>query len=226
VTVDPPLLLARRLSHDAASPLITWYDDATGARIELSGATFGNAVAKSAGLLADGLGLGPGDEVGIALPLHWQSAVVVMACWTAGCVPVPGSSDGAAAFVTPDGIAAAGADDVIAVSLAPLGGAVRGGVPSGVTDHNEAATHADSFRARGPVQVADGVPIPPGARVLSTLPLDSPDGIWLGLVGPLAAEGSVVLVVDPDPSLLAKRAAVEQVTHTAGVDVDGLPRLA
>jgi uncharacterized protein (TIGR03089 family) len=225
VTVDPPFLLARRVSRDAASPLITWYDDATGARVELSGATFANAVAKSAGLLADGIGLAPGDEVGIALPLHWQAAVAVMACWTAGCVPVLGSSSGLATFVTPDGIGAADADDVIAVSLAPLGGRVIGGVPAGVTDHVDAAAHGDTFHARGPVAVPAGPPYPEGARVLSVIDLTAAEGIWWGLLGPLSSEGSAVLVANPDAQALVNRCEVERVTHTAGIDVAGLPRL-
>jgi uncharacterized protein (TIGR03089 family) len=225
VTVDPPLLLARRVSRDAASPLITWYDDSTGARVELSGATFANAVAKSAGLLADGLGLAPGDDVGIALPLHWQAAVAVMACWTAGCVPALGSSSGLAAFVTPDGIDAADADDVIAVSLAPLGGRVLGGVPAGVTDHIDAAAHGDTFRPRGPIVVPEGARYPSGARVLSTIDLTAAEGLWWGLLGPLSADGSAVLVAAPDAAVLASRCEVELVTHTAGIDVAGLPRL-
>ena len=43
---------------DPARPLLTWYDDGTGERVELSGATLGNWVAKTANLLVDGCGLG------------------------------------------------------------------------------------------------------------------------------------------------------------------------
>ena len=51
-----------RSRRDPTRPLLTWYDDATGERTELSGATLANWVAKTANLLVDGLGLGPGDR--------------------------------------------------------------------------------------------------------------------------------------------------------------------
>src|SRR5262245_66226190 len=47
---------------DPTRPLLTWYDDTTGERTELSGATLGNWVAKTANLLVDGVGAGPGDR--------------------------------------------------------------------------------------------------------------------------------------------------------------------
>src|SRR5215468_371295 len=68
---------------DPAQPLITWYDDATGDRAELSGATLANWVAKTANLLVDGGGLGPGDRAAVLLPPHWQTAAVLLGCWSA-----------------------------------------------------------------------------------------------------------------------------------------------
>src|SRR5919201_780724 len=68
-----PKMLAAALAADAARPLLTWYDDANGERVELSGATLANWVAKSANLLVDGSGLAPGDPAGVRLPPHWQS---------------------------------------------------------------------------------------------------------------------------------------------------------
>ena len=53
-------LLATALRDDPARPLLTFHDDATGERTELSVATFANWVAKTANLLADDLGAGPG----------------------------------------------------------------------------------------------------------------------------------------------------------------------
>jgi hypothetical protein len=61
--------------------------------------------------------------------------------------------------------------------------------------------------------------------VLSTLPLDTVDGLDAGLLVPLAAGGSVVLVGSADEARLAERCATEKVTHTAGATVAGLPRL-
>jgi hypothetical protein len=61
--------------------------------------------------------------------------------------------------------------------------------------------------------------------VLSTLSFDTADGVDAGLLAPLAAGGSAVLVAHPDSARLAQRCRSEHVTHTAGVDVPGVPRL-
>ena len=54
---DTPALLWRA-AHDAdpSRPFVTAYDGPVGGRVELSGATFDNWVAKTANMLADGLG--------------------------------------------------------------------------------------------------------------------------------------------------------------------------
>jgi hypothetical protein len=72
--------------RDPAQPLLTLYDGA--ARVELSGATTANWVAKSANLLVDGYG-GP-EQVGLLLPLHWQSVALLLAGVTAGARVVVG----------------------------------------------------------------------------------------------------------------------------------------
>src|ERR1700761_2434650 len=74
--------------RDSATPMLTWYDDASGDRTELSGATLGNWVAKTANMLVDGAGLDPGEGVAVLLPPHWQTAAVLLATWSAGLVRV------------------------------------------------------------------------------------------------------------------------------------------
>src|SRR5205085_489266 len=69
---------------DPTRPLLTWYDDGNGERTELSGATLANWVAKTANLLVDGVGVVPGDAAVVLLPPHWQSAAILLACWSAG----------------------------------------------------------------------------------------------------------------------------------------------
>src|SRR5438046_10286260 len=78
---------------DPTRPLLTWYDDGNGERAELSGATLANWVAKTANLLVDGEGLEPGDGAGVLLPPHWQTAAILLGCWSAGLtvVDAPGS---------------------------------------------------------------------------------------------------------------------------------------
>ena len=65
------------LRDDPAGPRITYYDDATGERIELSAVTLGNWAAKTANLLRDELGAGPGSRIAALLPAHWQTAGVL-----------------------------------------------------------------------------------------------------------------------------------------------------
>ncbi|HET6729744.1 MAG TPA: TIGR03089 family protein, partial [Jiangellaceae bacterium] len=72
----PPALLRSVLARDGARPLLTYYDDATRERVELSVTTFDNWVSKTAGLLRDGLDVAPGDRVALLLPAHWQSLVL------------------------------------------------------------------------------------------------------------------------------------------------------
>jgi uncharacterized protein (TIGR03089 family) len=154
----PAELLASVLAADPSRPLVTFYDDASGERVELSGKTFGNWVAKTANLLVDGLDAEPGDRVLLALPAHWQTAVWLFACWSAGLVAQPVWPD-----VTPD------ADTDIAVvaeELLPVRVAARETVglslhalgapladrPPGVVDYAvEVRSYGDHFVPYAPV---------------------------------------------------------------------------
>src|SRR5215211_4587012 len=105
-------LFAVAVAADPTQPLLTYYDDATGERTELSGVTLANWVAKTANLLVDGCGLVPGDRAAVLLPPHWQTAAVLLGCWSAGVVvdlDPAGSGGGPAevAFVVADRHAAA-----------------------------------------------------------------------------------------------------------------------
>src|ERR1051326_1381794 len=79
-----PQALASSVRQDPTTPLLTFYDDATGDRTELSGATLDNWVAKTANLLVDGAGLGEGDMVAVLLPPHWQTAAILLGASVAG----------------------------------------------------------------------------------------------------------------------------------------------
>jgi uncharacterized protein (TIGR03089 family) len=102
-------------------PFITWYDDHRDERVELSYKTFANWVAKTANLLADELGAGPGDRVGAALADHWQTPIVLAACWRAGTSVVV--LDPAAPGPPPDGLVAAFVrEEYLEFAEAALGG--------------------------------------------------------------------------------------------------------
>ncbi len=93
----PEQLFAARLAADPAGPLVTFYDDATGERAELSAKSLGNWVAKTHFLLLDELGLAPGDRAfgAAAGALAGRSP----SCWGAGSRAWRWSSDPAGASV-------------------------------------------------------------------------------------------------------------------------------
>jgi uncharacterized protein (TIGR03089 family) len=103
-------LAERQPGRYGDKPFLTWYDDARGQRVELSYRTFDNWVAKVANLLVDELGAGPGDRVAAVLADHWQTAVVLAACWRAGAGVVavdPDAGGAALAEALGGGVAAA-----------------------------------------------------------------------------------------------------------------------
>src|SRR4051795_7233368 len=90
-----PGALSALLRTGPARPLVTFHDDATGERVELSVATYANWVAKTAGLLQDELGLDRGAVVLVDLPTHWLGPVWLRAgrgagAWGRGALPPPG----------------------------------------------------------------------------------------------------------------------------------------
>jgi uncharacterized protein (TIGR03089 family) len=238
--VTPYDLLRAELSRDSARPLVTFYDDATGERVELSVATYANWVAKTANLLQDELAVEPSERVGLALPAHWQATVVAMATWAVGAIvtPIPDGaavpSRLAAVFASADRLTAA-ADAtpraLVGLSLLPLGGRLQQ-ERDGVLDFaTEVPPQADRFAAYAPpgdddaawdgdppltqgelVDRARSAGLAAGSRVLTTRPLTSLDGVVTGLLGPLAAGGSVVLCRNLDPAQLDARLAAERVT--------------
>jgi len=210
----PAELLQAELRRDAARPLVTWYDDATGERIELSVATAANWAAKTANLLADEHGLGPGDSIALAPSSHWLSVVVLLGAWTAGVAVDLG---GAAGKVTlPDDPAAF----MRAVLPQPDALLTAPAVASDVA----LVTATQSWSLAELVAPAGNAPV--HCRVLSTLPLDTIEGVRAAVVVPLVAGGSAVLVTNPDVDGLSRRASTERVSHTAGaLDLPGIPGL-
>jgi acyl-CoA synthetase (AMP-forming)/AMP-acid ligase II len=210
--VTPGELLEKLLRRDASRPLVTWYDDATGERVELSVATAANWAAKTANLLSDE----DIEAVQLEPASHWLAAVVALGAWAGGVAvvdvdgePLPGDARTFTQRVL------AQPDALLSAPPSPSDAALcLGSREWTLAELGEAAQRAATRHEVGP-----------GSRVLSTLPLDDIDGLDAGLLVPLAADGSVVLVANADETKLARRAADERVTHTAGVDVAGLPRL-
>jgi acyl-CoA synthetase (AMP-forming)/AMP-acid ligase II len=197
--VTPADLLAAALRRDPSRPLVTWYDDATGERVELSVATAANWAAKTANLLAEddveAVRLDPG--------WHWLAVVVALGAWTAGVPvadegePLPGDPKEFIARVLPQ-------PDALVVAPPP---------PDDLGLSMEGRTWTLEALGAAAVEAAAHHRLEPGARVMSTLPLDTVAGIDAGLLVPLAVGGSVVLVAHADASKLAKRESDERVSQ-------------
>ena len=194
-------VLGRPVTAEPGTPFLTFYDDATGERTELSYATTDNWVAKTANLLRDGLGAQPGDGVAVLLPPHWQTVVVTFAVWAAGCV-LDDSAD--VAFVSE---AAFGRvpprAETVALSLKPLA-APMDEVPPGVLDYAvEIPVYGDRFTASAP---STAPPAEPDERRVMVV---NEDPVPYALAA-LRGGGGVVLTVNADPTRLATRAATER----------------
>ncbi|OEU87126.1 acyl-CoA synthetase [Streptomyces abyssalis] len=162
----PADLLRSALDQESGRPLVTFYDDATGERVELSVATFANWTAKTANLLQDELATEPGDRLALLLPAHWQTAVWLLACSSAGVVAdMQGDPAGASLVVAgPESLEAARAcgGERVALSLLPLGARFPER-PEGFVDYAaEVPGQGDQFMPYVPVGPGDPFCVPPG----------------------------------------------------------------
>ncbi|MGA9869660.1 MAG: TIGR03089 family protein [Rhodococcus sp. (in: high G+C Gram-positive bacteria)] len=228
------VLLDPILATDPAGPRITYYDDATGERVEVSTITLANWAAKTANLLRDEFGLEPGARVSVLLPAHWQTAAVLLGAWWAGAdVTLTTDADAEVALVHGSRIDEAGdVSEILALSLDAFGKPVPG-LPIGVTDYaTSVRVHGDQFRPSGQQGALDGRSVDDvlaaarsraeahsvavGDRVLSSLPWNDADQLIDGFVSVLVAGASLVQVQNPDAARTERRIATEKVTKTLG----------
>ena len=233
-----PRLLDAALRSDPARPLVTFYDDATGERIELSVTTYANWVAKTASLLQDELDVERGATVLVSLPTHWLGAVWLGAAWSVGaCVTDDAAHAGDADVLVggPDELDAlagqAGRAPVLGLSLRPLGGRFTEPLPPGVTDYGAVVLgQPDSFLCYDPPEPADPAwrdrdgalsqdevtaldleGLAAGGRLLTDVAPTSRQGL-APLSAVLRGGGGAVWVRRPDPDRWAHRAEVERTT--------------
>ncbi len=235
-----PAALAALLRTDPARPLVTFYDDATGERIELSTATYANWVAKTAGLAQDELDAERGGLLLLDLPTHWLSAVWLGAAWSLGLEVTddPTLADDADLVVCgPAGVATyaehAARVPVVALSLRPLGGRFTDELPTGVTDYGAVVlAQPDAFAAYDPPEGGDAAwrdgsgtatqralleeaagadVVAEQGRLLTDVNPGSRDGAVLLLASVVRGAG-VVLVRHPEPSSWDTRAVQERAT--------------
>jgi uncharacterized protein (TIGR03089 family) len=233
-------ILDPMLRADPVGPRITYYDDATGERIELSAVTLANWAAKTGNLLRDELGAGPASRVAILLPAHWQTAAVLFGVWWIGAEAVLGAGgladlalctadrlDEADSVIQPGG-------EVAVLSLDPFGRPAPD-LPIGVTDYATAVrVHGDQIVAErhpGPALVGRSVDeiladcensaaargLTSKDRVLSSAAWPGPGELIDGLLAIMAVGASLVQVANPDanpgPGALQRRIETEKVTR-------------
>jgi uncharacterized protein (TIGR03089 family) len=162
---------------DPGSPFLTYYDDATGERVELSGVTTANWVAKTSNFLVDDLEAGPGTRVRLGLPSHWLRFVWVLSCWSVGAAVVDANAD--IGLSGPDLVA----DEPVrvAASLRPLGGRFAE-PPAGFLDL--------------------GVEVPPHGDVFVALDPPTPDSLALDLEARRASQAELAAAIGPSSERL------------------------
>ncbi|VXB80469.1 TIGR03089 family protein [Aeromicrobium sp. 9AM] len=214
-TLDQPL----RSAADPSQPLVTYYDMATGERVELSTTTTANWVAKTSNFLVDDLDAAPGSRVRIGLPSHWLTTVWILSAWNVGAAVVDSSAD--IGLSGPDLVA----DEPVrvAASLRPLGGRFPE-APAGFLDLGaEVPGHGDHFVALDPPEPStlaldlDGTALthaelldaaaPDGVRRLVT-PGDVRRDAEL-IVAACLGGGSLVIVSSATPEQISRVSAQE-----------------
>jgi uncharacterized protein (TIGR03089 family) len=229
VTLTAALLGPLRSGAAAARPLITFYDDATGERVELSATTTANWAAKAANLLREECDVEPGTPVAVLLPAHWQTAAVLLAAWWCGAEVVAEPTEAEWVLCDADrvdlALAAAPAGGVVALSLDAFGKGLHG-LPAGGDDFAPWAPVPDDAPALAGATVAEvlatartratALGLTRSDRVLSTLEWTTMEGLVDGLLAVLAAEASLVQVRHPDAAALERRATTERTTARLG----------
>ncbi len=225
-------LLDPILRTDPAGPRMTYYDDSTGERVEVSTVTLANWAAKTANLLRDEFALEPGARISVLLPAHWQTAAVLLGAWWAGAhVLLEAQEDVELALVHGDRIDEAGdVPEILALSLDSFGKPVPD-LPMGVTDYaTSVRVHGDQFSPSGQEgalggrnvkeviaaarERAQAHSLSAEDRVLSSLTWNTADELIDGLLSVLVVGGSLVQVANADDSKTERRTATEKVTKT------------
>jgi uncharacterized protein (TIGR03089 family) len=257
--LTPADLLAEAVRRQPAAPLVTHYDDATGERIELSATTLANWVSKTANLLQDEFDLGRGSTAAVALPVHWQTAAVLLGVWSCGAAVLDTAAEDDERLDAVDVVLAAadrlppleeaGVEDLLGLSLHPLGLGMAGYVGPARDFALEVRGHGDHFTPYEPpdpaapglllggVQLSLGglvstaqelvtrLGLTPGDRVLVDEQTATDAGPVAWLLAPLAAGASLVVCRHAFADQLPQRAAAERVTATLGVKLDGIREL-
>jgi len=234
--IGPAALLASCLDRDPARPLLTHYDDTTGERVELSATTFANWVAKTANLLQDEFDVGPGSTVGVALPVHWQTAAVLLGIWSCGATVLDTAAEDDGALAGADVVLAeqerlaaledAGIEELLGLSLHPLGMGMAGYTGPARDFALEVRVHGDVFvpyetpDASSPGLVVGGLELTLGGLVAAAAELAARLGIVAG--DRVLVDEPTALEAGPVAWLLAPMSAGASIVLCRYPRLDGL----
>ena len=231
MVASPEALFAELVASAPSRPFVTYYNEDSGERTELSVRSLANWVAKTHFLLTDELGLAVGDSAYLDVAADWISVPILLGCWTAGLhiVSTPAGVDVAFAPGPVDGV-----PDVYATTPGSLTRSFGANVPPGVADYVASVRpQADAWTAVHPpatptdpaldgtsradlVAVAQAragaLGLDRGARIATARDWRNPDD-WIDtLLAPLAVGGSLVLLRGAAPDVLRRRVEQERAT--------------
>ena len=241
-----PRYLRAASDLDRTRPLITYYDGATGERVELSAETLINWVTKTTNLLVTDVGVEEGARVLLHLPLHWLAAVWVLSVDATGAelltLPVAEAERPDVLAYGVDGeehndaeaVSHLVAPDRFAVSMRPMALPLGPQTPPDARDFiSEVRTMPDQLvvppdrpgdLAEKGTTRAEQLALRDGERVsvlAASAGLTRADYVD-GLIAPLCAGGSVVWVRNPDPASLVSLWKSEQVSVVLGDVPEGV----
>lgn len=224
--------LLATLLNEPGRPLVTFYDDATGERVELSVATYANWVAKTSSLFVEELDLERGQRLRIDLPTHWLGPVFLGAAWAVG-LTVTKDDEADAVVCGPATLEAwsprAEKIPVVACALKPLGVRFSEPLPDGVHDFGiEVWTQPDAFTPWDPPTADDsatddatqaelfaaasgGTLLGDGGRLLTDANPASPTG-RATFTEPLVRRGSAIWVANANPGTWQQKYDAERAT--------------
>lgn len=233
MATSPEALFAELVAREPTRPFVTYYNERTGERTELSVRSLANWVAKTHFLLTDELGLGVGDSAYVDVAADWISVPVLLGSWTAGLQIVTKPAGAAVAFApapVEPGL------DVYASAPDTLTRSYGANVPAGVADYVASVRpQADAWATVHPPATPDdpaldgtsradlvsaaearaaALGLDAGARIATARDWQRADDLIDTLLAPLAVGGSLVLVRGATPEVLQRRAEQERVTAT------------
>ncbi|MDY5786328.1 TIGR03089 family protein [Corynebacterium sp.] len=219
-------MLSPLLATNPSSPRLTVYDEAAGTRMDFSALTLDNWASKVANMFDAEFELDADALVLIDVPPSWQAAVIALGAYNSGRTPVfgvdtPGEPD--VVFTTVEGAAKwVSVPDVVVVSDDPFGrGVVESGgtLPLGAIDFGPTVRfYGDDYAGASPALSTWARPDLEPARY-SIAAWETSEDFERRVLGPLAADGSVVLVTGlASVERLDDIAETENVTHSLTTD--------